>query len=58
MPVIQIAKITASFGQIFFIFGGLSDTFAGIDPSHAPHFIAAQIIGTLLALAPVRRLYD
>ena len=28
-----------------------SDTFAGIDPSHTPAFIAAQIVGALAALA-------
>lgn len=29
---------------------GLSDTFAGIDPSHIPGFIAAQIIGVAIAV--------
>ena len=29
---------------------GLSDTFAGINPSHIPAFILAQIIGALIAL--------
>ena len=28
----------------------LSDTFAGIDPAHVPGFIAAQLVGTLLAV--------
>jgi arsenate reductase len=34
-----------------------SDTFAGIAPSSAPSFIAAQIIGGALALALIRVLY-
>jgi hypothetical protein len=34
-----------------------SDTFAGIAPSSAPAFIAAQIIGGLLALVAVKALY-
>jgi arsenate reductase len=35
----------------------LSDTFAGIKPSSAPAFIAAQIVGAGLAIAAVRVLY-
>ncbi len=34
-----------------------SDTFAGIAPSSAPAFIAAQIIGGVLAIAVLRMLY-
>jgi glycerol uptake facilitator-like aquaporin len=34
-----------------------SDTFAGIAPSSAPAFIAAQIVGAALAVAVVRALY-
>jgi glycerol uptake facilitator-like aquaporin len=34
----------------------LSNTFAGIAPADAPAFIAAQIIGSLLALAAERTL--
>jgi glycerol uptake facilitator-like aquaporin len=34
-----------------------SDTFAGIAPSSAPSFIAAQIIGGLLALVVIKALY-
>jgi arsenate reductase len=34
-----------------------SDTFAGIAPSSAPAFIAAQIIGGLLALVVIKALY-
>ena len=34
-----------------------SDTFAGIAPSSAPTFIAAQIIGGILAVAVIRVLY-
>jgi glycerol uptake facilitator-like aquaporin len=36
----------------------LSDTFAGIRPADAPGFIAAQLVGTLLALAVARSLFD
>jgi glycerol uptake facilitator-like aquaporin len=35
----------------------LSDTFAGIAPSSAPAFIAAQVIGGALAVAVIRALY-
>ena len=34
-----------------------SDTFAGIAPASAPAFIAAQIIGGLLALVVIKALY-
>ncbi|WP_243395270.1 MIP/aquaporin family protein [Nocardioides currus] len=34
-----------------------SDTFAGIDPSSVPGFIAAQVVGGLLGLALVRYLF-
>ena len=34
-----------------------SDTFAGIDPSSAPEFIAAQLIGGFLAVILIRALY-
>jgi glycerol uptake facilitator-like aquaporin len=34
-----------------------SDTFAGIAPASVPGFIAAQLVGGLLAIAVVRRLY-
>ena len=34
-----------------------SDTFAGIAPSSAPAFIAAQVIGGVLAVAVIRALY-
>jgi glycerol uptake facilitator-like aquaporin len=34
-----------------------SDTFAGIAPSSAPSFIAAQVIGGVLAVAVIRMLY-
>lgn len=36
---------------------GLSDTFAGIDPAHAPMFIAMQIVGAILAVLVARRLF-
>jgi arsenate reductase len=35
----------------------LSDTFAGIAPASAPAFVAAQIVGTALAVGAVRLLY-
>ncbi len=35
----------------------LSDTFAGIAPSSAPAFVAAQVVGAALAIAAVRVLY-
>lgn len=91
-----IAEVTATFGLLLTIFGGirhaptqvpalvacyitgaywftastsfanpavtiarsLSDTFAGIAPVDAPGFIAAQIVGTLLALAVSRVLFS
>jgi hypothetical protein len=34
-----------------------SDTFAGIAPSSAPSFIAAQVIGGALAVVVIRALY-
>jgi glycerol uptake facilitator-like aquaporin len=34
-----------------------SDTFAGIAPSSAPAFIAAQVIGGALAVVVIRALY-
>lgn len=34
-----------------------TDTFSGIRPADAPAFIAAQLIGTTLAVAAVRRLF-
>jgi arsenate reductase len=34
-----------------------SDTFAGIAPASAPAFIAAQILGGLLALVGIKALY-
>jgi glycerol uptake facilitator-like aquaporin len=36
----------------------LSDTFAGIRPSDAPAFIAAQLVGALLALPTARFLFS
>lgn len=35
----------------------LSNTFAGIEPSSAPAFIAAQLVGTAVAFATIRVLY-
>jgi arsenate reductase len=35
----------------------LSDTFAGIKPSSAPAFVAAQVVGSLLAVGLMRFLY-
>ncbi|MDQ3353985.1 MAG: aquaporin family protein [Actinomycetota bacterium] len=35
----------------------LSDTFAGITPASAPAFVAAQLVGAVLAVAAVRVLY-
>ncbi|MEL6643525.1 MAG: MIP/aquaporin family protein [Pseudomonadota bacterium] len=37
---------------------GFSDTFAGIDPTHAPMFILMQIIGAVLAVALGRFLFS
>jgi len=34
-----------------------SDTFAGIEPSSAPAFIGAQLVGTVVALAAIRVLW-
>ncbi len=36
----------------------LSDTFAGISPSHVPAFILAQLLGALAAIPLVRMLFD
>ena len=36
---------------------GLSDTFAGINPAHAPMFIAMQIVGAVLATGVAIRLF-
>ncbi len=35
----------------------VSDTFAGIDPAHAPMFIVAQLIGGVLGAVTVKALY-
>ena len=40
----SFANPAAAFGRMF------SDSFAGIDPQDVPAFIAAEIIGALLAL--------
>ncbi|MGB0905767.1 MAG: aquaporin, partial [Mangrovicoccus sp.] len=91
-----VAEITATFGLLFVIFGGLrskpeavptlvalyitgaywftastsfanpavtiartfSDTFAGINPLHAPMFIVMQLIGVALAYFVLPRLLD
>ncbi|MEM9108269.1 MAG: aquaporin, partial [Pseudomonadota bacterium] len=37
---------------------GLSDTFAGIDPTHIPMFIVAQLIGAVCALVVCNFLSD
>ena len=37
---------------------GFSDTFAGINPAHAPMFILMQLIGCLCALAVAKRLFS
>ena len=36
---------------------GFSDTFAGINPSHVPMFIVAQLIGLIIALAALPKLF-
>ncbi|MGH9189560.1 MAG: aquaporin [Acidimicrobiales bacterium] len=36
---------------------GLSDTFAGIAPGSAPAFVAAQLVGAVLAVLTIRALY-
>ena len=46
-----IGETVATAGRVF------SDTFAGIAPSSAPGFIAAQIVGALIGLALVVALY-
>jgi glycerol uptake facilitator-like aquaporin len=49
---------SASFANPAITIGRLfSDTFAGIAPASAPPFIAAQIIGGLLAIAVIKLLY-
>jgi len=47
----SFANPAVTVGRIF------SDTFAGIAPSSAPAFIAAQVVGTLVGLALTRALY-
>lgn len=37
---------------------GLSDSFAGIDPTHVPAFIASQLVGTALAIGVLALLDD
>ena len=34
----------------------MTDTFAGINPAHAPAFIAAQLVGAVVALGVCRML--
>ena len=36
----------------------LSDTFAGINPAHAPMFIVCQLVGMVLAVLAARRLFS
>ncbi len=36
----------------------LTDTFSGIYPAHAPMFIAAQLVGAVIALMACNRLYE
>jgi len=47
----SFANPAVTVGRIF------SDTFAGIAPSSAPAFIAAQVVGTLVGLVLTRALY-
>jgi len=47
----SFANPAITIGRVF------SDTFAGIAPSSAPAFIAAQILGGLLALVVIKALY-
>ena len=47
----SFANPAVTIGRVF------SDTFAGIAPSSAPGFIAAQIVGALIGLALVITLY-
>lgn len=35
----------------------MSDTFAGIEPASAPAFIAAQVVGAVIAVALIRAIY-
>ena len=46
-----IANPAVTVGRIF------SDTFAGIDPTSVPGFIAAQIVGALIGLGLIAALY-
>jgi glycerol uptake facilitator-like aquaporin len=46
-----IANPAVTVGRMF------SDTFAGIAPTSAPGFIAAQIVGALIGLALIAALY-
>ena len=46
-----IANPAVPIGRMF------SDTFAGIDPTSAPGFIAAQIVGAPIGLALIAVLY-
>jgi arsenate reductase len=49
---------SASFANPAITIGRMfSDTFAGIAPSSAPSFIAAQVIGGVLAVIVIRALY-
>jgi arsenate reductase len=47
----SFANPAITFGRIF------SNTFAGIAPSSAPSFIAAQILGGVLAIGVIKALY-
>jgi glycerol uptake facilitator-like aquaporin len=47
----SFANPAVTIGRVF------SDTFAGIAPSSAPGFIAAQIVGGLIGLALIAALY-
>ena len=48
----SFANPAVTIGRMF------SDTFAGIDPSNAPGFIAAQLVGALVAFALIRVLFS
>ena len=47
----SFANPAITVGRIF------SDTFAGIAPSSVPSFIAAQVVGGVLAIAVIKTLY-
>jgi glycerol uptake facilitator-like aquaporin len=47
----SFANPAVTIGRVF------SDTFAGIAPTSAPGFIAAQIVGALIGLALIAALY-